>query len=137
MSAWGLDQIMDSGSDCLAAALVVPNCVSDNLRNANSSSVKIKISTGGIWCLVAHRPFIRMTAERHCRTRPECRCFRQRGRMTDGPQRAEAGRDFFDERLHRFALQILGLESIGDAAEIPQPLSGPRQRHPDMPAAAF
>src|SRR6202043_1912781 len=37
----------------------------------------------------------------------------------------------------RLALQILGLETVGQAAEIPQPSSGLRQRDSDVPAAAF
>ena len=66
---------------------------------------------------MALRPLRRVTAERHRRARPECGRCRQRGRMTDGPQRTEAGRGFLDKALHRVAPQILGLETVGHAAE--------------------
>src|SRR6202034_4810246 len=57
--------------------------------------------------------------------------------MTDRPQRTEAGWGFLEKALHRSALQFLGLETVGDAAEVPQPAPGLRQRHADMPAAAL
>src|ERR1700684_2610968 len=57
--------------------------------------------------------------------------------MADRLQRPEAGWHLFDERPDRLPLQVLGLETIGDAAKIPDPPPGLRQRHADMPTAAF
>src|SRR2546430_3432515 len=78
-----------------------------------------------------------MTAERHRRPGPERRGFRQDRRRLDRAQRAEAGREFFHQRFYAVALQILGFKSVDDPAEIPQPSSGLRQRHPDLPASAL
>src|SRR5882672_3310342 len=83
------------------------------------------------------RPLRLVAAERHRRTRPERRGFRHLRRVRDRPQRTEARGDFLDKGFYHLALQVLGLKAVSDAAEIPQPVSGLRQRHPDMPAAAF
>src|SRR5258708_28330338 len=57
--------------------------------------------------------------------------------MAHGPQWAKTRGDFFHKGADRIALQVLGLEPVGDAAEVPQPSPGLRQRDADMPAAAF
>src|SRR5258707_6100267 len=57
--------------------------------------------------------------------------------MADRQQRTESRGRLFDKWSDGVGLQILGLEAIGDAAEIPQPSPGLRQRYADMPAAAF
>src|SRR5580692_56731 len=85
----------------------------------------------------ARRPLRRVTAKPHRGARPESRRFRQNSRMAHRAQRTEARGYFFDKRLYRFAPKILGRKTVGDAAEIPQPASGLRQRYPDVPTAAF
>jgi len=57
--------------------------------------------------------------------------------MADGAEPAKTGSRLFHQRTDGLTLQVFGLETIGHAAEIPNPSSGLRQRHPDMPAAAF
>src|SRR5882757_2556362 len=78
-----------------------------------------------------------MAAERHRGTSPKRWRLRQDRRRFYGSQRPKAGRQFFDKGPHAFILQILGLKTIGDTAEIPQPASSLRQRHPYMPASAL
>src|SRR5260370_40128526 len=56
--------------------------------------------------------------------------------MADGLQRTEARGHLLHKGSDRVALQIFGVEAIGGAAELPQPSSGLRQRHADVPAAA-
>ena len=57
--------------------------------------------------------------------------------MPDRPQCTKAGRDFLDIRHHRLPRKITGTWSVVDPAEIPQPPPGLRQRHLNVPTAAF
>src|SRR3984893_19299200 len=57
--------------------------------------------------------------------------------MADRPQPPESRRHLLDEGPHGIPLQIRGLQSSRDAAEVPQPASGLRQRYAYMPASAF
>src|SRR5260370_13716930 len=57
--------------------------------------------------------------------------------MADRQQGTESRGRLFDKWSDGVGFQILGLEAIGDAAEIPQPSPGLRQRYADMPAAAL
>src|SRR5947199_5690285 len=57
--------------------------------------------------------------------------------MADGPQWTEARGQLLQKGADGVGLQILGLEAIGDAAEIPKPSPGLRQRYADMPATAL
>ena len=59
-------------------------------------------------------------------------------RRRGGSSAAARSRMGFDGKwLDRLALQVPGLETIGNAAEIPDPAPGLRQRHADVPTAAF
>ena len=85
----------------------------------------------------ARRPLRRMAAERHRRTGPKRRGFRQNRGVPDRPQCTEARTDLLDEGRHRFPRKITDIEAVGDPPEIPQPASGLRQRHLNVPASAF
>src|SRR6185437_3035828 len=54
----------------------------------------------------------------------------------DRPQPPETGLGFNDKGLDGIALQVTGLETIGNTAEIPDPAPGLHQRYADMPTAA-
>src|SRR6185437_1965390 len=85
--------------------------------------------------LARRRPFGRVRAERHRGPRPECGRLRQDRGMADGAERAEAGGHVFHERAYRLLVEVRLRKAIGNAAEIPEPAAGLRQRDADMPAS--